>query len=1652
MNNGLKPSKVTVNIETMPYFSASIAQMHISPVSRVVLGTPEAAKNGKLEINIVGKCKDVEFIRRADFVKDCFYADSHNLKNTLSCNIDFDFDSFEYDNVFLNSLEEETMAEIYVLVNYCGTEYVTKSHILLLPADTWLGLDGEPSVISSFIREDATICSICESLCEDERISYSISSKKTITAAIKELYKRLKNCNIIYTRPVGYAANAKQQIRSADVIFGGSSVLATPLEIATVFSSCARKIGFDTSLLFVRGKKGEIFVLCGIYLVKSPIDVPVFENAERIKAMIEAGDMLIVDPSVFAAAQNTSFVMALEQAAENFSDNIANLVCMIDVESAKKCAGEAVFDEYAALPVKNAVARVYSSLVSAPVMQIMSGKKREEIEEIPLLLADFDSLYKSSNEKFKLLPLDFNVDLTDFAAIDKDFSSILTMSSPKSGQHFSQNELVRIEERFSRLKEKITRDGEITTSCSEEALYRIASSMAFGKNKREPYFAFGYVKITDKLTETVSFAPICLVRANLEYENGNFYVNQVGHPIVNKVFIRNALKDSALGYDSFMKSLMPTDKTEIFDMFENIRMALMETDDRHVYEIVKEAHIINVEIDDYVLWSNLALLRKKMSASENVSCVFENGHEIQEHLDLSYVPAFPLYSQAMKAVIADTSMVVEGGFTGEKESVFAAQAAKSISAGKSTLVVTDDMEMSGHFYSVLCEKGLSDMAVVVDEDGKAYGAVKRIADNIEKYKNEEEKGIAFVNSELVEANNILLEYTERINRKQSMGMSLKEAEIAYLSASAGTVENDDIPVDKKIFEYADESKLDNIFERVGELITIAGNLCKRSELPAHTPLKNHPLFNTNPRDDIDEEVKEQIREAIWNALPVLSEYRDVFLDVNEILGFDERDVDCFYKLEKLNDLYKLVLTARDIDIPEKFVESDIADFSKSKRFETENKKRMEAIEFKLNFFSHEIFEDVETLLRGDEYDEVEEKGFLKKFMLKKNSQETLMQYVLPEKKSDFQQHKLSEIYKLLYEYKSCVIALRQSGFSFDDGDDSTKLAKISEKAAYIVSEISSPAGNRKKLLSNVFRLISVIPVDAALARKITMVRARLAELYSGENSVTGFLSASMGIDFSSLVFENGILSFDGIGKYLEEIEKKLELTDLWLMWLKKANEARDFVPGFVKYLEEYGAGTNVDRIFAKSLLSPVAECVKNASFEGFSAEKLGKAKDKYISLLNKACDLSYRNTFEAYKKSVKHMAQTNVVNPEEYANVSFKDLFSANTALVQKVLPIVIVTKNMLSEVLPFEAKFDTVCVIDNKDNGFSMLPALAYGTRGVVINMSRTGRSSLALRFAKNVPCYNVCTITDRKDPYLFAWLNESVFDGKYMVSCMEAKSNVELVRMNGTYERTVGRTNKTEAELAIVKATGLLQDENASIVITAFTKEQCTAVEKLVHVLCKKNKILDKAIKENRVSVCTPDRLYMKKYDSLVVCTCFGADKDGRIGWDFGYGAVTGGEAIPEAYISIADRLTEKTYILSSLNVRDARFMRRTGNNASVFNSFCEILSDGRIPFYIERTDASKKESILCDIMSCIEAGKSRAAICEGKQPLQFALRGIQDNDLYILCDNDMDACMHDELLVKDCLEKDGKSVTTLTPMLLVGETLSETIKSLVAGNDKK
>ena len=62
-------------------------------------------------------------------------------------------------------------------------------------------------------------------------------------------------------------------------------------------------------------------------------------------------------------------------------------------------------------------------------MQFLAGKTRCDVEDVPLLLSDFDEVFSDTKTNHKLLALDVSVKLDDYAAVDKHFSSIVTIEA-----------------------------------------------------------------------------------------------------------------------------------------------------------------------------------------------------------------------------------------------------------------------------------------------------------------------------------------------------------------------------------------------------------------------------------------------------------------------------------------------------------------------------------------------------------------------------------------------------------------------------------------------------------------------------------------------------------------------------------------------------------------------------------------------------------------------------------------------------------------------------------------------------------------------------------------------------------------------------------------------------------------------------------------------------------------------------------------------------------------------------------------------------------------------------------------------------------------------------------------------------------------------
>lgn len=1637
MNNSVKPARLTLNIESQPCFSASFEKSGISALLRLNISGFQPKVCDKLEISVKGMCGEVEFLKRYDFVRESFCPDNYNFKKNGTCTFDFSGNVLKYDMAFLMSLSEEKEGEIYVMVRFGASSVSDCVKVRLAPCNFWTGLDTEPAMLASFCNfSNSHIQSICSRINPELLYQYYSADTKSMKKSLEELYKSLKACNIIYSRPAGYSVNMPQTIRLFDQIFTGTSILATPLEMAIVFCALSKKCGYDTSLIFARGTQGEMMVFCGFWTVPSRAAMPVCDDENRLLDYIKYNELVVIEPSVFAAAQNTSFALSCQNTKEMFLKNALDNICMIDMKMCIKFGVEPLFEnvqkntnDNVSFNEKAAISALYKSLRSKPVMKMLSGSETGRFPELALL-CDFDKLYFDENKKVLLTPLDANVDLRDFAGLDKGFSSIIT--NDFAHQRRSDSEKLSISARLERLKDKIFKDDLISVPLKEDVLYDICSKMTFEKSKNKPYIVFGYVKVFDKLCEISTFAPICLVEARFEYADGSFKFSQVSKPVVNKVFIRNALSSASLGYDSFLSSLMPTDRAEVMELFENIKSALCETDDRYTYEIIKEAHIVHCDLSDYLLWSDIALTSKKMAESNAVKCILGDN---KQHIDKSfstYEPEILLENSAKYAVCTNNNCVVTGPDIKTKKNVLCQSVKRSVTEGKSVLVVTKDKDASEFVYNLLCENGAGEVCLKLEGEQSGADVAREVSDLLVKYKDLPESNISHMPKDFDTVKTKLMQYENKLNLTHKLGLSLREALYSYFDANSTINDMDELYVDKAILSELSQEGFNKLFTMSHNLVMSARRLCRASGMPEHSPISTHALFATRPKAVLDDSQKMQLSELCEKVFPVLAQYRDIFSDVSSIVGFETNEIKTLSSLLALNDLYKLVLSARDVEIPEDFVLSDINLFSERINRITSIRERCMQIQHKLSFFQPEIFEDVEILLSGEKTDDGE-KGILKKFMYKKNNQDLLLQYVSSDKKSEFSSFALDEIYALLNEYKDNISKIESQSCASDDAN-TEKLAQIASLAKELSDKIAGKSdADIKRRLSGIFRLITIIPVDSALARNITVARAKLEEIVCGDDSALNIISRILGADFDSLCFDNGILASDGLSDRIKGYIENADITDKWIKWLCDSDEARNIIPSFVRYIEESGATGNAHRLFAKSLLKPVCECIANELFEKKDLDEINVAKEKYINLLRRCGEISKLNFETAYSQSVRHLAKTNDYSKlSEIENISFREFYENNKHLVSKVKPCIIISVDALSHSLPIDSMFDSVIVVDDKTFGYSPVCAVSFGKRTLIIDMTPDSSGALSMGAIKNNMETFICgKVASEQNALLYPWLSSEGYGEKLMNVNADVQSSCELIRMNGLLEKDTEFVNITEAQLAL--QTVLSGDVNQTYMITSLCPQQCTYIARLCASLHKKSKVLKEAHSSGRIMFAMPEDLYKYSFDNLIVSCAYSTDKHTKFPRQFGNAYPIRNNKLPDVYVSICTSSFKKLYVLTSLNANETKLIYKTGLSAKYFCDFCEVLSEGRIPVNVSSNHMFATDSLLPGIMSSIGAKNSKYTLCDGKTCISgTVVRANNETQLYVMCDNDESLCLHDALVIKDKLSNTS-SVVTLSPVSL-------------------
>ncbi len=1614
-----KTPKLAIQISTLPMYSQVLMSKGVSPIFKINVSGFERDSVADLTVSVVGKCKEKEFLHRHDYVIRNFCPEMYNYKQNNSCVFELDFGDFEIDRIFLSSVFDVTDADLYVMVTY-GKELATqKKTIKLLPSNMWQGLDFYPETLAAFAQStDECVADLCKDI---PKISYTdcVNKPQALTDAVKAVYTALKQRNIIYTRPVGYSADSAQVLKSQSELFTSPSALATPLELALAFCACAEHCGFCTTLLFVRSKMGELGVLCGLWTRSTPSKTAVCDDIDFICTSVKYGELIFTEPGVFAAAQNTSFSLAVENTVQSLLSSPNEIVCMIDMTLAEKSKKTAAKGD-----AQQGFSDIYANLSESPEIKMLSGFQQGRYPEIPLLVTNFDEFFANLSSKHRLYPLDVNVSIGDFAGVDSNFSSSVTCAG-KPKDRLSSNDAVK-KQRLEALKNKLQTLSGVSSALKEEKMCEIASHMTFAKDSCENYVTLGYIKILDKLTKYTVFVPMSFAPVNMTKQGAVYYFSAVGTPFVNKVFVKNALTEANIPLESFMNSEMPKDNKGIFELFSEVCHKLGESHDRYSYSLVKEAHIIRIDFSDYRLWQDMSAFRAKITQSKALKSMFEE----QESKASSKQENFPVNTlvsdiESMCAVTNTQNRLVQGCFTHKKLEVLSALAKKNVTEGKTILITTPDDNSASYTAEFLKADGLQDGVLLFDAKTDAHSLSRSVTRLLDKYKDAEYMSLAQMPNDLFLAANALAQYEAAYNKKHKIGVSLNKVQNSYLEASSPS-DSEELYVDEAVFKSSQDNVLESLFADATSLVYEARKLCNVSGIEEYTPINTHPLYGTKPDKLLDEKDEQRTRALSANIQGVISEYRDTFLDVSPVMGLELDHIKSLKALRALNGLYKLALSARDVDVPEIFHKSDIEHFSTSVKAVSTINDRCKQIRDELSFFEKEIFEDIENLLSGSRNDE-EEKGFLKKFLHRKNDEDKLLQYVESSKTSALKSRNLDETYALLYEYKSLVKQLR--GYNTSSFGFSRELAEIAIKAGDFLDDIT--LDNRNVLLSKFFKLVTVIPVDPELAREITVARAHLSEVFKDGEFCLAELGKLLGADFENMTFESGILSFDGISRFISGAVGNLDVTQNWLQLLDVFERVQKRLPSFVEYIKTQGADGNVDRLFARSLLLPALRCVKNDVLGQDTVTKIFSAKENYVSLMIRASELCKSNFDATYSQSLSHLATTTRKEGLEVkSNISAREYFKKHRGIISKTLPCVVISKSRLSDLLSEECTFDVSAVLDTEKNGYGGLPALCFGKSFVLFNMSSVVCSDMFEKLRENTPCFDTDKIVTGANARLFSYLCAKGTLKDSVLAKTDSQSSAEVIRVNGTYDKRL-RINKAQAEHAVIKACELLNQYRDKVAVCAFTEEMSEYCHKNAYAMRKNNKLLDKALEYNMIEFCTPENLNMSGCVAAVVCGTVCPDKLYNRAYDYSLAHSKDNSSLSDAYVSVCSGNFRKVYFVTGLSNVEERYTRCVNSSYLEMCDFADYLESTKLPVVLcDKRDYNSVVPVL--LAACgNESGfvQSTGVLTSGAG---LVSREKTNDKLYIFADLDKGVCMHDGLLSKYYAAQNADTMTLPVTMI--------------------
>lgn len=1439
----------------------------------------------------------------------------------------------ELNGEFLSGITERITGVLtYELAVNGEVFYTEKGDLTALAFDEWHGYLYYPEILASFVTPNAPdVTKIITKAAEllgkwtgDPSLdAYQSGDSNRVLNMVAAVYETIKSENIVYCVPPASFERQGQRVRLCDSIM--DQKLATCLDITLLFASCIEQIGIHPILLL---KKEHIFV--GAWLEKNTFTESVQDDISLVTKRYADGlnEIVVFECTAAEAGKNCSFDDAVRIAKREMLD-IGNFELVLDVTRARLSGVKPIPQRIKTAEgwkiVKeedNYSAQAPSSLHGVVNTDSVIETPKTRIDRWERKLLDLglrNRLINTSLSKGMIPIASSSLDeLENALAGGSDFTIVSRPVDWHLSGGFSFDtahelggyaELVTSEFRNRRLR-SLYSDAELTKATKE--LYR-ASKLSIEENGANTlYLALGLLRWFETPRSTKPrYAPLILLPIEMVRKSlSQGYVIRLrdDEPQMNITILEKLKQDfkiNVTGLDPLPEDEHGIDTRKVFTI---IRKAIMNQDR---WDVLESAYLGIFSFTQFVMWNDLKNRTDDLAKNKVVKSLMDGklsweaeemllGERVPEDNVFLPIPADASQLFAIESAAKGQSFVLHGPPGTGKSQTITALIANALAQGKTVLFVAEKMAALQVVQSRLEKIGIGDFCLELHSNkSKKKDVLEQLRKASEVTKRQTAESYQAKAEQIAKIRKELDEYVSMLHETRTCGVSLFELINEY-EANATDIE----------LTHYDKSFLSGMTkEKIDELDILVQRLIASAKAVGHP--HNHPLdmigcrtYTQQMRVDMPD-----ITKAHLDCVSDLIEKR------NAVSAIFEEIYSTYEDLGRLNTICTELI--KWSSFPERWaqVENPGLYFEQVKEMATHYTKKNAAEKSLLTSWKEDFLSmDGSALL--NEYQVVSVKWALPKMIGVNNISKRLVLYSKTAKVNKAELGNdllsLSTYQKELEAGKGMLGQYGDDLGSFYSGDntDWTLISNMAE-GAKASAEVLDRFKEGKKIRTQLAGKKDILSTISAYMDSY----ARFVEKYEAFKSLFEIKSAD---EAGWLESQNALCN---------TINSNFDSIKEWINWNDISYSAiQAGLSPVVKGYKEGLAHEEAYRVYKHSLCKELAvklideTPVLNKFSGSVFNEKIEQFKRMDAELIKQTqreiyCRLAAQ--VPNFQREAAQSSELGIIQRAIRSNgrgVSIRKLFEQIPNMLPRLCPCMLMSPISAAQYLdPKSSPFDLV-VFDEA----SQLPtckavgALARGKDSIIVgdpkqmpptsffSSNKVDEDEIELEDLEsilddclgiNMPQTHLLWHYRSKHESLIAFSNSQFYDNKLYTfpSVNDRERKVNLVHINGTFERGKTRQNRAEAEAVVKEIIRRFNDpelKDLSIGVVTFNVSQQNLIDDLLAAECADNQELEAWVynESEPIFIKNLENVQGDERDVILFSVGYGPDEYGKVSLNFG------------------------------------------------------------------------------------------------------------------------------------------------------------------------